>query len=310
MEQDETAPALPQVTSSNEIPRQAILIVNAASRKGAAMFDAARDKLIAAGVELLDARAVADPEQLAGEVTAAIDRAPMVIIGGGDGTLSKAVDYFLGKDTVFAFLPLGTANSFARTLGVPLDLDAAVDVIANGVAKPIDLASIDGDYFLNNAAMGLAPLVAKTVPQALKKTLGRLGYLLWASWSAASFRAFRLTVDDGHKEHRLWATEVRIANGRFHGGMELIESAELDSGEVVVQAVQGRQLTKLAWSYLTSAVKAEARHRTVREFRGRKMRISTRPRMAVSIDGEIGPETPFEVRLIPEAIRVAAPQGA
>jgi YegS/Rv2252/BmrU family lipid kinase len=289
------------------LPRQAILIVNAASRKGAEAFEGARDKLVEAGIQLIDSRAVEDPGLLAGEVTAAIDRAPMVIIGGGDGTLSKAVDHFLGKDAVFAFLPLGTANSFARTLGIPLELDGAVEVISNGVARPIDLASINGDYFLNNAALGLAPMVAETVPSGLKRILGRLGYLVWAGWSAASFDAFRLVVDDGRREHRLWATEVRIANGRFHGGVELIESADLDSGEVVVQAVQGRSLTKLAWSYMASALKAPSRHETVREFRGRKMRVATKPRMRVSIDGELGPETPLEIEVAPDAIRVAAP---
>jgi diacylglycerol kinase family enzyme len=101
------------------LPRQAILIVNAASRRGKEAFEPARDKLIAAGVELIEARSVEEPETLPGEITSAIDRAPMVIVGGGDGTLSESIDYFLGADTVFAFLPLGTANSFARTLGFP-----------------------------------------------------------------------------------------------------------------------------------------------------------------------------------------------
>jgi YegS/Rv2252/BmrU family lipid kinase len=286
---------------------QAILIVNAASRKGAEAFEPSREKLVEAGVELIDARAIDEPELLEGAVTAAIDRAPMVIVGGGDGTLSKAVDHFLGKDTVFALLPLGTANSFARTLGIPLELEGAVDVIANGAARSIDLASIDGDYFLNNAALGLAPVIAESVPSGLKRMLGRAGYLVWAGWSAANFDAFRLVIDDGECRHRLWATEVRIANGRFHGGLELIETADVDSGEIVVQAVEGRSLTKLAWSYLASALKAEARHQTLREFRGRKLRIETHPRMRVSIDGEIGPETPFTASVIPYAIRVAAP---
>lgn len=289
------------------LPKEAILLVNAASRTGAEAFESARDKLTGAGIKLIDARAVGDPELLAGEITSAVARAPMVIVGGGDGTLSKAVDHFLGKDVIFAFLPLGTANSFARTLGSPLDLDGAVDVIANGAARSIDLARINDDYFLNNAALGLAPLIAESVPTGLKKSLGRLGYLIWAGWSAASFSAFRLTIDDGRRKHRLWATEVRIANGRFHGGVELIESANLESGEIVVQAVKGRSVIKLGWSYLVTALKTPAHRNTVREFKGRTWRIQTRPPMRVSIDGEIGPETPFDVGVIPDAIRLAAP---
>jgi len=292
----------------SDLPRQAILIVNAASRKGAQSFESARDKLMAAGIELIDARAITEPETITGEVTSAIDRAPMVIVGGGDGTLSEVIDYFLGSHTVFAFLPLGTANSFARTLDMPLELDGAVDVIANGEPREVDLAAINGDYFLNNAALGLAPVVAETVPQGLKKSFGRLGYLMWAGWSAASFRAFRLKIEDENGVHRLWATEARIANGRFHGGLELIESADLQSGEVVIQAVEGRSILGLGWSYFASATKLKARKRTVREFHGKRMRVSTRPRMRVSIDGELGPETPFEVSVLPDAVTVAAPR--
>src|SRR5919112_6704699 len=123
--------------NSGSLPKRAILIVNTPSRSGAETFEPAREKLIGAGIELIDARSVDEPETLPGEVRSAVDRAPMVIVGGGDGTLSKAVDHFLGKDTVFALLPLGTANSFARTIGIPLELDGAVEVIAHGETRRI-----------------------------------------------------------------------------------------------------------------------------------------------------------------------------
>ena len=296
------------MTSEPELPRRAILIVNTASRSGADAFEPARAKLAAAGVELIDARAVDDPAALHGEVTAAIDRAPMVIVGGGDGSLSETVDHFLGRETVFALLPLGTANSFARTLGIPLDLDGAVEVIAQGEARRIDLAAINGDYFLNNAALGLAPIVAESVPRGLKRSLGRLGYLIWAGWSAANYKAFRLCVRVDGQVEKLWATEARIANGRFHGGVELIESADLHSGEIVLQAVEGRSLARLALSYLASALKHPRRHEAVREIHAPRMHIDTKPRMRVSIDGELGPETPFEAWAVPQAIHVAAPR--
>ena len=289
------------------LPKQAILIVNAASRSGADAFAAAREKLIAAGIELIDAKAVKNPKSMDGAVKRAIKKAPMVILGGGDGSLSSSVDFFLGTDTVLGVLPLGTANSFARTLGIPLDLDGAIDVLANGQGRSIDVGCINGDHFLNAAALGLAPMVAESVPHGLKRRLGRLGYLIWAGWSAASFNAFRLKVDDGQRIHRLWATEVRIANGRFHGGMELIESADVESGLIVVQAVRGRSVVRLGWSYFASAMKLQARHVTTREFRGRKLVVSTRPPLQVSIDGEVAATTPLEVRAIPNAVTVAAP---
>ena len=292
------------------LPHRAILIVNAMSRRGAEAFAEVRDKLTAAGVELIEAHAVRDPKAMGETVRAAIARAPMVIIGGGDGSLSESIDDFVGTDTVFALLPLGTANSFARTMHIPLDLDGAIRVIANGVALPIDLGCINEDYFLNNAAVGLAPVVAETVPHGLKRKLGRFGYLLWAGWSAASFKAFRLKIEDGSRTYRLWATEVRIANGRFHGGVELIENADVESGEILVQVVRGRSLASLAWNYVASAAKLRSRREIVREYHGEKLLISTRPKMRVSIDGELGPETPFTASIAPGAVTIAAPRKA
>ena len=101
---------------SDTLPRQAILIVNAMSRRGADVFDEARAKLELAGVELIDAIAVHKPEEMDKSVIDAVARAPMVIIGGGDGSLSSTIDHFVGKNTVFAILPLGTANSFSKSM--------------------------------------------------------------------------------------------------------------------------------------------------------------------------------------------------
>ena len=292
-----------------EIPKQAILIVNAMSRSGADVFDEVRDKLIAAGVELIEAHAIDNPDDMEPAVRNAVAKAPMVIIGGGDGSLSSNVDFFVGHDTVFAFIPLGTANSFAGTLGIPKDIDSAVDVIANGVLKRIDLGRINGDYFVNAAAIGLSPMIAQTVPHRLKRYLGIVGYLIWASWCAVRFRPFKIiiTSENGLKE-KFWATEVRIANGSHHGGLELIESQQVDSGVIVIQAVTGRSVWGLSWSWFATIFKLRARHGTTREFRGTKMQLNARPRQNISIDGEVAATTPVTVSIAGDVIEVAAPR--
>ena len=280
----------------DSLPKQAVVVVNAHSRKGEEAFEQVCDKLAERGVELIAQHAVDDPDEMRPIVRQAIaDKVPMVIVGGGDGSLSTTVDEFLGSETVFAILPLGTANSFARTLGVPLDLDGAIDVIASGRRKRIDLGAIDGDYFANAAAMGLSPLIAETVPHNLKRYLGMFGYLIWAIRVAFKFRPFRLHVDDGRKLHKVWATEARIANGSHHGGVELVENAELTSGEIIVQAVTGRSLFGLAWSWFATLFKLRAREQTVTEFHGRELRIMARPAQKISVDGELSARTPVMV---------------
>ncbi|QDP20012.1 diacylglycerol kinase family protein [Sphingomonas xanthus] len=293
------------------LPKQAILVVNAMSRRGADAFDTACAGLAKAGVTLIDTIAVTEPDKMDAAVIDAISRAPMVIVGGGDGSLSSNVDHFVGTGTVFAFLPLGTANSFAKTLGMSDDLDEAIQVIANGRRRRIDLGVIDGDYFVNAAALGLSPLIADTVPHKLKKYLGMVGYFLWAMRVAFKFRPFRLrvTLDDG-RVVKAWATEARIANGSHHGGVELVEDQSLDSGKIVIQAVTGKSLWGLAWSWFATLFKLRRRKLTVTEWWGQSLRLEARPRQKISIDGEIAAKTPVSVKIADEAIDIAAPTRA
>jgi YegS/Rv2252/BmrU family lipid kinase len=290
------------------LPKEAVVVVNAHSRRGQEAFEQACERLGGAGIKVLERHAVDDPDEMRPIIRDAIGRGvPMVIVGGGDGSLSTTIDDFLGSETVFAFLPLGTANSFAKTLGVPVELEGAVDVIANGERKRIDLGFIDNDYFANAAAMGMSPLIAETVPHKLKRWLGMLGYALWAIRVAFRFRPFRLYVDDGQTVHKVWATEARIANGTHHGGVELVESARVDSGEIVVQAVTGKSVVGLAWSWFATLFKLRARKATVTEFHGRKLRVETRPPQKISIDGELAARTPVTVGVARAAVWVAAP---
>ncbi|HYG48530.1 MAG TPA: diacylglycerol kinase family protein [Allosphingosinicella sp.] len=290
------------------VPKEAVLVVNAHSRKGQALFREAVDKLGEAGVVLTSAHALRDPSLLVPTVKEAVrGGAPMVIVGGGDGSLSYTVDEVVGRDCVFALLPLGTANSFARTLGIPLDLDGAVKVIATGQRRRIDLGMINDDYFANCAAMGLSPMIGEGIPHKLKRYLGRVGYLVWAVWCLIRFHAFRLTVRGEGIDETLWATEVRIANGGHHGGVELIESAEVDSGEIIVQAVVGRRASSLIWDWFSKYFKLPARHRTTREFHARELSIETRPRQRISIDGEVLAKTPVVARVAECAIEVVVP---
>ncbi|HWT13779.1 MAG TPA: YegS/Rv2252/BmrU family lipid kinase [Allosphingosinicella sp.] len=296
------------VNPPKPVPRQAVLVVNAHSRKGRTLFREAAAKLKQAGIEILAAHAVRDPNRLVATMQEAVrSGAPMVIVGGGDGSLSCTVDEVVDRECVFALLPLGTANSFARTLGIPLDLDGAIGVIANGRRRRIDLGMINGDYFANCAAMGLSPMIGEGVPHKLKRYLGRLGYLLWAVYCLIRFHPFRLTVDDGSGPKTLWATEVRIANGSFHGGVEVVEEADVDSGEIVVQAVTGRSSFRLIWDWFAKYWKLPARHAMVEEFHGHHITIDTRPRQRISIDGEVLAKTPAVAQVAERAIEVVVP---
>ena len=287
--------------------RSAAMIVNAKSRRGQKLFEQACGAL--AGLPFpVDAHAVEHPEELEATVERALAKTPdLVILGGGDGTISGLVDLLVGKGVTLAVLPLGTANSFARSLGLPLDIAGAVEVIRTGRPRRIDLGMIDDDYFANCAAMGISPQIAETVPHNLKKVLGRVGYLGWAAWRFLRFCPFTLVVGEGAAATRLKVVEVRISNGSFHGGTQLVDSADLQSGEIVVQAVVGHAKRYLLRHWAAAVIGHELRHLDTREFRGRSLRVATEPPLPISIDGEVLATTPVTARIAAGAIEVLAP---
>ena len=287
--------------------RSAALVVNAQSRRGQALFAEVCGLLDALPFPV-EPHAVDDPDELEAVLDAALEKRPdLVILGGGDGTISGLVDRLVGKDVVLGVLPFGTANSFARTLGIPLDMPGAVEVLATGAPRRIDLGMIDDDYFANCAALGISPQIAQTVPHRLKKVAGKLGYLTWAAWQFARFRPFTLIVGEGDAAERLRVVEVRISNGPYHGGTELVESADVASGEIVVQAVVGHVKRRLVQNWGASVLGLPSRHDDVREFHGRSIRIATEPPLPISIDGEVLARTPVTAHIAAGVIEVMAP---
>ncbi len=283
------------------------MVVNAKSRRGQALFRQACAAL--SGLPYpVDARAVEEPEDLEPTVRELLAAKPdLLILGGGDGTISGLVDLMVGHDVVLGVLPLGTANSFARSLNIPLDIEGAVEVIRTGRPRRIDLGMIDNDYYANCAAMGMSPKIAETVPHGLKRVAGRLGYLGWAAYQFLRFRPFTLIVEQDGKRERLRVVEVRISNGPYHGGTELVESAAVDSGEIVVQAVCGHVKRRLIVNWAASVLRSDYRKEKVREFRGREIKLNTIPPLPISIDGEVLARTPVTAKIAPGIIEVMAP---
>ena len=86
----------------------------------------------------------------------------LIAVAGGDGTISGVSAAMVGQDRPLGIIPQGTFNYFARSMGIPEDLEKAVDLIATGQSRPIHVATINGETFLNNASIGAYPAILKT----------------------------------------------------------------------------------------------------------------------------------------------------
>ena len=295
--------------------RRAALIVNTRSRTGERTFFQALDRLQDLGVTLGPTYAVRDPVRLPETVRDVLDDGSeyrLLILGGGDGSVSSVVDFLAHHHVVLGLLPLGTANDFARTLGIPSDIEGACQTIAAGKMVDVDLGLAGDNYYVNVASVGLGVEATRALSPWMKKSVGPLAYPAAAIKAFLNHKPFsaRLTFPDGDHEpieyERL--LQVAVGNGRFYGGgMVVAPESGMDDRSLDVYAIElGRHRDLIGVArYLKSGdfIRGEG----VSHYRTGRVRLETDPELAVNIDGEVVTHTPQNFSVAHNALKVLVP---
>lgn len=292
--------------------REGVLIVNTKSRRGRMLFEAARQALTEQGVTLTDVYALQEPGHVPEIARKQIERGiPLVIVGGGDGTLSAVTRYFIGSNSVMGVLPMGTGNQFARDLGIPENMEEACRVVSEGVETAVDVGTVEKDYFLTVTTVGLTSQVVVALTHDLKRTYGRFAYafaMVRALRSAKPFRA-RLITDEG--EQTVETIQLVVGNGRYHAGpFPLSPQATITDSVLDVYALTDmapRSLIQFAYCVM------RGRHVElpfVSALRTSHLRLETEPSQPVVVDGEMPYHTPVTLGIKAGALRVMAPAAS
>jgi diacylglycerol kinase family enzyme len=277
-----------------------------------ALADRAREALTAAGLDV-------DVELLSGGDCAVRCRAiaerkdPLLIVGGGDGTISAAASAIAGTDTMLGILPLGTLNHFARDLGIPTDLDEAAKLIAGRKDRRVDIGEMNDRVFINNSAIGLYPLMV--VDRDLqRKRLGRskrLAMIVASFRTLVRFNHHRLTLTINEEQTgRIDTPLLFVGNNSYRLDIAAAGQREtLDSGELYVLVMR----KKTRRGIVAASIRAffgRSRDDDMVELEGvQRLRVgSHRSQLAVSLDGEVvRSEPPLDYRIRKAALRVMAP---
>ena len=296
--------------------QSAAVVVNAGSRRGAAVFDQAVAELATVGVPVASKHAVTSGAELRGTLERVMGQGhDLVVVGGGDGTVSCAADLVAGTDVTLGILPLGTANDLARTLQLPRDLPTACATVGHGKVVDIDLGRANGRPFLNVASVGLSVGVADALTPRLKRRLGPLAYpvaTLRAYRRHQPFRA-RLEFPDGDQQPLDLddLLQVAVGNGRHYGGGNAVSpTAGIDDHILDVYAiVKGRLHEHVSIARLLKDG-SFVEHDRVQHVTTRRMRLVTEPSLPVNLDGEIATETPALFEIERNAVHVVVPESS
>jgi diacylglycerol kinase family enzyme len=258
-------------------------------------------------VELVHGRHIAVRARRAAE-----SQADVVVAAGGDGTVRAVAGALAGGPKPLGVLPLGTWNHFARDLGLPLDLDAAVRVIAAGHTRAVDAAEVNGHTFVNNSSIGVYPVIVEEREALRLRTPGGKWLALVAALRAVVRRwpLLTLRVDMTGQEVRSVTPLLFVGNNCYEPALrELGKRARLDRGELCFHLVKSTRRFAMAWLALRSLF-----HRltTDEQFETRCVPElwveSKRRRLRVALDGDLVTlRPPLHYRSRPGALRVFVP---
>lgn len=239
-----------------------------------------------------------------------------IVAAGGDGTLNEVINGIgenLGAARV-GLLPLGTGNDFARSIGMPVDLEEAIEVIQAGETRAVDLVRVTSDevrYFVNVSAGGFSGLVNEKLTPEMKQTWGPLAYLRGAAAALPELRAYRTTLAfDNAESIMLELYNVVVANGRYVAGGRLIApEASIDDGLLDIVLIPQRPAGELALVIAQIALGTHLSSDAVIHRRARKLTVNSKPGMWFNVDGELVGNEPATFEILPRALRFIAPQS-
>lgn len=290
--------------------RRLALIVNTKSKTGREEFDRAKAWLKRqTDVDLVWSQAVTDPSRLLESVRRALNYRPhAIVLGSGDGTISEVVDELARGPVALALLPLGTTNNFARTLGLPLDGDEALEVAARGPISKVDLAEMNGDLFANVATIGLSVEVARRVSPKLKKRIGRAAYA-WAAFKGMlGHQALRVEIENERGERRIVRThQLVIANGSYHSAVKIHDEATITDGKLLAFTMSHISRRQLVANFVRFSLGGLERLEDAEVVEGARISIKTTPAAEIELDGEIKGTTPAMFKVAPRALAVVLP---
>lgn len=259
-------------------------------------------------------RAVAHPDDTPATVRAALDAGPTVLIAaGGDGTVSAVAGAVAGTPTPMGVLPLGTLNHFAKDAAIPIDLKEAVQTIAAGHTRQVDVGRVNDRIFVNNASLGVYPSFVESRDRLLNQGRSKLSALALATTEVLRREGeMVIRLDADHTRVLARTPFVFVGNNEYLAeGLSMGGRTRLDAGLLhayYAPPVRTRDLPKLFGQALFGRAR---RDRALRSMAAAEMWVDTfTPTLSVACDGEVLTlASPLHYQSWPRALTLLCPAG-
>jgi diacylglycerol kinase (ATP) len=230
-----------------------------------------------------------------------------IIVSGGDGTIHEVINNMLEQeiDLPLGIIPSGTSNDFAAYLQLDKNIETCVDIITEGKSKAFDVGKVNDKYFFNVASAGLMASVAHNADSVLKNTLGKIAYYLKGLGELPNFKALkmRIVADQQVIEEEIFLFLV-MNSGTVGGFPNLVPNARIDDGKLDLLIVNKCNLPELMGLFISFLKGIHCNSKYVTCLQAENIYIECLEEVESDLDGELGPQLPLTIKIIPNKIRV------
>lgn len=256
-------------------------------------------------------KARGDAERFARD--AAAGGADIVAAYGGDGTVMEVAQGLLGSTVPLAILPGGSANLMSVELGIPKDLEKAVEIAADpeSPTRQVDVGILGKSYFLLRVGIGFAARKVAYADRNLKNRIGVLAYSVAAVKAVKETKSahYRITLDGIQVEADGVTCLIDNAGNMGIKGYQPAKDIRVDDGLLDVLLLGSKGVTNLisSGSSLLESNKAEL---LIQHWQARQIKIEVDPPQPVQVDGEMVDDTPVSVEVLPGVLKIIVPKMA
>lgn len=249
------------------------------------------------------------PDQQLEEAFLDIDDSFHHILGaGGDGTINQIINIMKKRnlDVPLAILPVGTANDFAKHIGMSADIAESCDKILNGEIRSIDLGKANDKYFINVFSFGLFTDISQKTPTHLKNTLGKLAYYYNGIKELPSFKKIDISLTSDEFTYEGNALIFLAFNGRTAGNINIAYKSEIDDGFLDIIIIKGERFSSTFQS-LFEFFKLEHLEdpKDIIHLKSDNFTIRFDNNLInTDIDGEAGPSSPINIQCIKNGLKI------
>jgi YegS/Rv2252/BmrU family lipid kinase len=247
------------------------------------------------------------------KVEEAVDEgADLLLVWGGDGMVQRCVDTLRDPDVAVGIIPAGTANLLASHLGIPQDVEAAVDIALHGRRQAFDLGEINGERFAVMAGAGFDARMIRDADGKLKSKAGRAAYVWTGARNLGADPVPTKVKVDGTTWFEGEASCVLVGNvGSVIGGLPAFPDAATDDGVLEVGVVTAESRTEWARVLGRLATGSPERSPLTRMTAGRKIRIRMDQKVPYELDGgDRSKAKRLKIDALPAALTVCTPEEA